>query len=232
MLITSAPWSAAQTIPAASREPWCRMLSAVRIGMICASGAMPAMPSPLSAAAPSTPATFVPWLFCVSDVTERSFMKKSKPGVKRPFRSGWSVSTPTSMSAITTPFPVESAQARSTEIPRSLVRSHCSWRELGSGLASKSGSFGGSCGNAASAVAGTSAASASAGEDAPHSRARERQLGVVRRWSRRGSCRAGRRSSRRPSPRAAARAPSRSASGSRTGRRRPSARPRPGATTR
>ena len=94
------------------------------------------MPSPLSVAAPSTPATFVPWLFFVSDVTERSFMKKSKPGVKRPFRSAFSVSTPTSTSAITTPLPVESDHARSTEMPRSLVRSHCSWREFGSGLAS------------------------------------------------------------------------------------------------
>ncbi len=97
---------------------------------------MPAMPSPLSVAAPSTPATFVPWLFSVSEATELSFMKKSNPGVKRPLRSGLSTSTPTSMSAITTPSPVESAHARSTEIPRSLVRSHCSWREFGSGLAS------------------------------------------------------------------------------------------------
>ncbi len=79
MLITSAPWSVAQTIPAASREPWCRMLSAVRIGMIRAPGAMPAMPSPLSVAAPSTPATFVPWLFCVSDVTVRVVHEEVEP---------------------------------------------------------------------------------------------------------------------------------------------------------
>ena len=137
------------------------MLSAVRTGMIRAPGAIPAMPTPLSVAAPSTPATFVPWGFSVSDPTLESFMKKSNPGVKRPFRSGCCRSTPTSMSAITTPLPVESAHARSTEMPRSLVRSHCSWREFGSGLASNSGSLGGSCGNAATALDGAAASSRS-----------------------------------------------------------------------
>jgi hypothetical protein len=53
------------------------MLSAVRIGRIAAPGATPAMPLPLSAAAPSTPATFVPCALRVSDHTLGSRAKKS-----------------------------------------------------------------------------------------------------------------------------------------------------------
>ena len=53
------------------------MLSAVRSGSTFAPGATPAMLRPLSAAAASTPATFVPCVLRVSDVGVESRSKKS-----------------------------------------------------------------------------------------------------------------------------------------------------------
>ena len=83
------------------------------------------------------------------------------PGLasQRPARSAWSRSTPTSMSAIETPAPVVSGQARSAEIPRSnplagLARSHCSLVALGGGWRRRAGRWAGSPGRPPGRLAG------------------------------------------------------------------------------
>ncbi len=61
MLITFAPWSAAQTMPSAVSESYpLPFASSTRTGRIVTSGATPETPAPLPVSAPIVPATCVP----------------------------------------------------------------------------------------------------------------------------------------------------------------------------
>ncbi len=61
MLITSAPWSTAYRMPVAMSSKAPLPSSRDLIGMIFASGAVPATPMPLSVTAAMMPLTCVPW---------------------------------------------------------------------------------------------------------------------------------------------------------------------------
>ncbi|MNY09227.1 hypothetical protein D3C86_1421330 [compost metagenome] len=109
-LITSAPFLTAQVIPRATyaSEPAPSAASTL-MGMILASGAMPATPCPLLAAAAATPAQWVPWPW--SSLTSLERVMALKPVTTRPANSGCVVSRPVSSTAMTMPLPLLVRQA-------------------------------------------------------------------------------------------------------------------------
>lgn len=128
MLITLAPLSAAHLMPltivAWSPEP---TVPRTRTGMIMALGAAPAMPTPLSVTAAAMPATCVPWPFW--SMGSSSLATKSYPLTILSLRSGWLVSTPVSMMAMTTSSPLAVCQDWGSFMAGT---AHC-WGSSGSG---------------------------------------------------------------------------------------------------
>ncbi len=122
MLITVAPFDAANRMPFAMSElEPLPSPSSTRTAMICACGATPATPIPLSAIAAAVPATCVPWRLKSSGSESPS--TKSIPWMppgpvqRLPARSGCVRSTPVSTMAITWPAPRVRSQAGSTSTP-------------------------------------------------------------------------------------------------------------------
>src|SRR6185503_1281719 len=153
MLITSAPWSTAQRIPAAISSKLPPASVSDLTGITRASGAVPATPMPLFVAAAPIPATCVPCGDGASVVLPLSQSPLPQPfgvvaqpenvvpATSLPARSGCDRSTPESTTATIWPAPVEVAQASSALI---CCRPHC---------CPKSGSF-----VAAAALAGRATA--------------------------------------------------------------------------
>jgi hypothetical protein len=120
MLITSAPWSVANTTPFATVAGVNSFGEFTRTGMTTAPGAAPAMPTPLPDRAAMMPAIAVPWPArsrgpsSTQPLSRQPFgSTTSEPGStrSRPARSGWPRSTPLSSTATTAPLPVVRAQA-------------------------------------------------------------------------------------------------------------------------
>ena len=103
-----------------------------RKGMICALGATPAIPMPLSVLAAITPVTAHPCPNSSCGVPSSS--KKSQPASMRPSRSGWSAQTPLSITATVTVDGSSSSSLHTCGAPK-MGKAHCS---------AKSGSSGGS----------------------------------------------------------------------------------------
>ena len=127
-----APWSAAQTMPAATStslpEP---VESSTLTGRIDASGATPDSARPLPSTSATVPATCVP---CPLSSTASSLRAITfQPGSRRPARSGVAA-TPVSTTATTMPAPRVTAQAAATPMAS---RPHCCARP-GSGVARSS----------------------------------------------------------------------------------------------
>ncbi len=112
-LITLAPWSAAQVMPASTAlyvplPLW----SSTRTGRMRTPGAAPEIPLPLTGSAAMMPATNVPWPLASTPPSPPAGFTKSQPDSTRPSsRSSWVRSTPLSTTATVTPTPVPPGDA-------------------------------------------------------------------------------------------------------------------------
>ena len=101
MLITRAPWSAAQAIPSAMSAALPAPLPPITLtGISEHCEQAPTPPMPLFERAAITPATSVPCPW--SSLASASSLTASQPSTKAPWRSGWLRSTPVSSTATTT----------------------------------------------------------------------------------------------------------------------------------
>ena len=114
MLITWAPWSAAQTIPSAMSAALPEPLPPITLtGISEHSAQAPTPPRPLFERAAITPATSVPCPWSSSG--SASSLTASQPETNEPWRSGWLRSTPVSRTATTTSA-APSSRARRPEL--------------------------------------------------------------------------------------------------------------------
>jgi hypothetical protein len=104
---TRAPWSTTQRIPAVMSSTWPLILRSSTLATISvASGATPAMPTPLLAVAAATPATNVPWPLSSWPAPRPHPPMQLTWAAIRGARSSWSRSTPLSTMPMVTPRPV------------------------------------------------------------------------------------------------------------------------------